>query len=171
MTRTIGATALAAIALLAFTPDTQARDMRPGPDRGPSKGWFGKRPHDHREEDARRRFFAHPRSSFTITLGSGYAGRGYYYGPPNMPYYYQGSGISYYSTRERVPNHYWGPSYNTLEVRVQRELSRRGFYSGPADGYIGPGTRAAISRYQRARGIKMTGGITNDLLRSLDIKR
>ena len=36
-----------------------------------------------------------PRSSFTLSQGTGYAGPGYYYGPPQVPYPYQGPDTRY----------------------------------------------------------------------------
>lgn len=169
--------ALAAVvaAGFAFTaPDAQARDN----DRGGPRGWFGNRGgdrHNHHQDDARRRYFAHPRSNFVITLGNGYAGRGYYYGPPNAPYYYEGSGISYYRSRDRVPRQYWGPGWGpsprqSLEMSVQYELSRRGYYRGPVDGSIGPGSKAAIARYQRDKGLAVTGNVNNQTLSSLGLR-
>ncbi len=124
------------------------------------------------EDERRRRYFAAPRTSFIITLGDGYAGRGYYYGPPNMPYYYKGDGISYYSRRDSVPQRYWGssrPTTGSADVAVQRALTRLGYYRGPVDGDIGPGTRASIARYQRDRGLRVTGVVDSTLLRSLGL--
>ncbi|TDU81224.1 putative peptidoglycan binding protein [Prosthecobacter fusiformis] len=186
MKRNIATAALAAIALLAFTPDSQAKDKddKRGPDKGSKGSSFFKKggpdrhddrhdhDHDHdrgRDDDDRRRFFAHPRSKFVVTLGNGYAGRGYYYGPPNANYYYQGSGVVYYSSRERVPRQYWGSSYSSTEMSVQRELAKRGYYNGPIDGSIGPGSRASIARYQRDRRLPVTGSIDSYLLRSLGL--
>ncbi|MES2506650.1 MAG: peptidoglycan-binding protein [Verrucomicrobiota bacterium] len=179
-TRTLGVAALAALSMLALTPDASAKDKddRRGPSKKPSsssRGWFGDRNRGHdnhrHDDDDRRRFFAHPRSNFVITLGNGYAGRGYYYGPPNSNYYYQGSGITYYSSRDRVPGHYWGGgSYRSMEMSVQRALSQRGYYRGPIDGDIGPGTRASIARYQRDRGLGVTGNINNQVLTSLGLR-
>ena len=41
--------------------------------------------------------------------------------------------------------------------RVQRRLASAGFPPGPADGVFGPGTRAAIRRWQASRGALATG--------------
>ena len=59
---------------------------------------------------------------------------------------------------------------DSLDVAVQRALARRGYYNGPIDGDIGPGSRSAIARYQRDRGLAVTGSITSSLLRSLGIR-
>ena len=50
----------------------------------------------------------YPRSNYVVTLGTGYAGRGYYYGPRGAPYYYQSPGVHYYATRNVVPREYLG---------------------------------------------------------------
>ena len=47
---------------------------------------------------------------------------------------------------------------------VQRALGEQGFYQGGVDGRFGPGTRAAISAYQQARGDSPTGYVTADQL-------
>lgn len=179
--RTLGIVALAAISLLAITPDASAKDKddRRGPSKKPSsssRSWFGDRGRghdhrDHRDDDDRRRFFAHPRTSWSVTLGNGYAGRGYYYGPPNAPYYYQGTGVSYYSSRERVPYDYWrGARLAEMNAAVQSELRRRGYYRGPVDGRLGPASKSAISRYQSSRGLAVTGNVNNQTLSALGIR-
>lgn len=177
--KTLAAATFAALTLLTVTPDASARDRD---DRRPPFGFFGRDRdrdrdrdrHDHhhgRDDDARRRFFAHPRSSWGITLGVGYAGRGYYYGPPDAPYYYQGSGVSYYSSRDRVPYDYWrGARLAELNAAVQSELRRRGYYRGPVDGRLGPASKSAISRYQSSRGLAVTGNVNNQTLRALGIR-
>jgi hypothetical protein len=176
-TRNVSAVVVAAIGLLALAPDADARDRGHPQGKGPSKSLFSKgkgksshSKHGHHDDD-RRRFFAHPRSGYKVTLGNGYAGRGYYYGPPNASYYYQGSGVSYYSTRERVPHHYWGRqvSYRSNEMAVQRALAQRGYYRGPIDGVMGPGSRDAVARYQRDRRLAVTGNVNTDVLRSLGL--
>lgn len=121
----------------------------------------------------RRRYLSIPRSSFTLTLGTGYAGRGYYYGPPGMPYYYERPDVRYYRHSHQVPRSYYGESYHGGSGRtaaaVQRALARRGFYYGPVDGDIGPGSRRAIARYQSAHRLPVTGTIDRSLLRSLGL--
>jgi peptidoglycan hydrolase-like protein with peptidoglycan-binding domain len=55
-----------------------------------------------------------------------------------------------------------------LVVRaVQRELAARGFDVGPADGTPSQKTNAAISAYQKAQGLPVTGVATDDLLRHI----
>lgn len=123
-------------------------------------------------------YFARPSSSFVLTLGNGYAGRGYYYGPPNAGYYYERSGVRFYRDRDAVPRQYWrsewreasaGENYSRTEASVQRALAQRGYYRGPIDGDMGPGSRAAVARYQSDHGMKPTGAINDGLLRSLGL--
>ncbi len=63
------------------------------------------------------------------------------------------------------------PAFATLpvEVSVQVELKDRGYYNGPIDGDVGPVTEAAISRYQSASDLAVTGTINEALLVSLGI--
>jgi peptidoglycan hydrolase-like protein with peptidoglycan-binding domain len=50
---------------------------------------------------------------------------------------------------------------------IQRELARRSFYDGPADGISGPRTDAAIHDFIQAAGLKVAAEPTEDLLRAL----
>ncbi|WP_316014489.1 peptidoglycan-binding domain-containing protein [Roseobacter sp. HKCCA0434] len=60
-------------------------------------------------------------------------------------------------------------AYNrTFVSAVQRALSARGFYNGPIDGLRGPGTEAAIQRYQLELGYD-TSALTMDAVRALDL--
>ncbi len=54
-----------------------------------------------------------------------------------------------------------------LITAVQRELARLGIYTDAIDGLSGPRTRAAISTWQTAAGIKVTGEATPELLTAL----
>lgn len=51
-----------------------------------------------------------------------------------------------------------------LIADIQRELARRGFYDGPADGLTGPRTEAAIRAFEQAARLKVTGEPTDALL-------
>jgi hypothetical protein len=123
----------------------------------------------------RRHYYSVPRSGFTLTFGTGYAGRGYYYGPPGAAYFYQRPGVMFYRNRYSVPNYYWGRGYDRLysgrstEVAVQRALYRMGYYRGPIDGDIGPGTSRAIARFERDRGLPVRGFISRTLLDALGL--
>ena len=50
---------------------------------------------------------------------------------------------------------------------IQRELAKRNFYDGPADGISGPKTDAAIRDFIQAAGLKIAAEPTEDLLRTL----
>ena len=102
-------------------------------------------------------------------------GYGYGYGSPyyDSPYYYHrpSLGFSFYSRPYSVyrGREVYGSYSDSLSVDVQRELRRRGYYRGPIDGDIGPGSRASIRAYQYDRGLPATGRIDESLLRSLGI--
>lgn len=50
---------------------------------------------------------------------------------------------------------------------MQRLLAERGYDPGDADGYIGEDTREAISDFQRAEGLSVTGNPNEETLRAL----
>lgn len=50
---------------------------------------------------------------------------------------------------------------------IQEALSRAGYYRGPIDGSMGPGTRRAISNFQADNSLPVTGSPTNSLLGEL----
>ena len=50
---------------------------------------------------------------------------------------------------------------------VQRELAKRNFYDGPADGISGPKTDAAIRDFIQAAGLKLAAEPNDELLRAL----
>lgn len=129
--------------------------------------------HGHDRDERVRYYHARPRTTFSLNLGTGYAGRGYYYGPPNVPYYYERSDVRYYRTREAAPREYWGQDYSnrvSVEASVQQALARKGYYRGGIDGEIGPYSQSCIARYQEDHGLRPTGQITQSLLRSLDLE-
>jgi hypothetical protein len=62
-----------------------------------------------------------------------------------------------------------GAAYaNDLSVAVQSELARLGYYRGPIDGELGPGSRQAIRAFQAAKGLPVTGRIDPKFLRALE---
>lgn len=74
---------------------------------------------------------------------------------------------SYYENRyEPAPRYY---NARSLETDVQLALRRQGYYYGPIDGDIGPGTRSAIRNYQIDRRLPVTGRIDTYLVRSLGL--
>jgi putative peptidoglycan binding protein len=127
----------------------------------------------HKDDHNRGVYMAHPRSGFVLSPGIGYAGRGYYYGPPNSPYYYQHPDVKFYPKRESFPRGYaFQPNnqYAADEIAVQEALTRLGYYQGPIDGRIGPQTLFAIGQYQRDHGMGVTNAIVPTLLRALGVQ-
>ena len=52
-------------------------------------------------------------------------------------------------------------------LRAQQELRRLGFYTGPADGALGPGTRDAIIRFEVSRQLPVDPRVSDRLLSAL----
>ena len=72
----------------------------------------------------------------------------------------------YYS--ERV----YSTGYTTGHItgrNVQIRLAERGYYRGPIDGDIGPGTRNSIANFQADYGLRVTGRVDTPLLQYLGI--
>lgn len=114
--RAWGTAALAALCLFAFTSESYAGGHRHRHHN--HRHHYGRVWHGHHHHHYNNRYYrpygyagypyaAYPRSGFTITFGNGYAGRGYYYGPPRMRYYNRGPGVMFYSRRAMVPSRYW----------------------------------------------------------------
>jgi hypothetical protein len=104
--------------------------------------------HRHNRHHHHRGYFGFYGSPFyTSYLG--------YYGA-YQPYYY-GSRL------------YRGPRYSdgSINIAVQSELARRGYYRGPIDGVIGQGTRRAIRAFQYDEGLPASGWIDGRLLSEL----
>mgnify|MGYP000025543606 CR=1 FL=1 len=59
--------------------------------------------------------------------------------------------------------------FKEIVVQVQIGLSRYGYYTGPIDGVVGPGTAAAIREFQERWNIAVTGTITPELLNAFGI--
>jgi len=111
-------------------------------------------------------------AGFILALANGYAGRGYYYGPPNTSYYNRGPQVVYYATREAAPRAYYGYGVHgsSMASAVQQALARAGYYNGPIDGSLGPISRRAISNYQADRGMRVTGALSSGLINSLGLQ-
>lgn len=89
-------------------------------------------------------------TEYELTLGDGYAGRGYYYGPPNTRYFRREHGVTYYRTREAAPREYWDRPHGSrheyqershrprYEYQPERVSSTR-FSVVLGDGYAGRG--------------------------------
>jgi hypothetical protein len=56
-----------------------------------------------------------------------------------------------------------------VTVEVQRALAQQGYYYGPIDGILGPGTRSAIQRYQIDHGLAVTAAIDEQTLYRLGL--
>jgi len=166
--RALGAAALAVVCLLALPQSSEAKGKGKAP-----KGPKDKSYYSHQYDHARQIYSSHPRSGFGLTFGTGYAGRGYYYGPPNSAYYYERPDVMFYATRALVPQEYYGResyTHNSTEAAVQSALANSGYYRGSIDGQIGPQSRQAIASYQQAQGLQVTGNINTSLLRSLGLQ-
>jgi len=61
-------------------------------------------------------------------------------------------------------------SFKILTLRVQAVLYAYGYYNGPLDGIIGQDTKIAITKYQRAKGLTTTGTLSDELIKSLQLK-
>jgi hypothetical protein len=62
------------------------------------------------------------------------------------------------------------PADRTAQLReAQRRLKVEGFYRGPTDGILGPGTRAAISQYQAKHGLPRTGALDDATGKALGV--
>ena len=51
---------------------------------------------------------------------------------------------------------------------AQRALAAQGLYGGPIDGDLGSGSRRAVRRWQRSRGMAADGYLTTDIVRALN---
>lgn len=97
-------------------------------------------------------------------------GGGYYYW--NNNYWYPAYGYDpYYSTYAYDEPIY---GYNDLPpgqviANVQSALQEQGYYNDAVDGLIGPNTRAALSYFQRDRGLPITGAIDGPTLQALGL--
>jgi hypothetical protein len=56
-----------------------------------------------------------------------------------------------------------------VTAEVQRALAQQGYYYGPIDGILGPGTRGAIQRYQIDHGLAVTAAIDEQTLYTLGL--
>ena len=88
---------------------------------------------------------------------------GYWY-----PAYGYDSGYSTYAYDEPISG------YNDLDpgqviANVQSALQEQGYYRDAVDGLIGPNTRAALSNFQRDRGLPITAAIDGPTLQALGL--
>jgi N-acetylmuramoyl-L-alanine amidase len=62
-----------------------------------------------------------------------------------------------------------GPLEPQVVRTVQLRLRQAGFYNGPVDGVWGARTETAIDRFQRARGLDVTGDLNPDTAAALGL--
>lgn len=93
--------------------------------------------------------------------------------------YYPYASYSYYNDRYYddgyYANEYPQSEYDGGEVdfnvsEVQSALARAGYYDGAIDGTLGPATRNALRRYQRDRGLSVTGRIDQSVVEALRVR-
>lgn len=188
------AAALAVVSLLALAPISQAKDQKGGnskgkgnsddksdrgdrgdrddrddkDERGRDSRFHGNKPHD----QGHSAYHSHAHSKFKLSKGNGYAGPGYYYGPPNSPYYYARPDVRYFANHGAIPRDFYNQDayrMNSDDARVQQALARLGYYQGSIDGRFGPQSMRAMHHYQQSQGQQVTGAITAMLLRSLGL--
>jgi hypothetical protein len=95
---------------------------------------------------------------------------GYYYW--NSGYWYPAYGYDPYYSSYTYDEPIYG--YNDLQpgeviVHVQTALQEQGYYDDAVDGLIGPRTRAALSNFQRDRGLPVTAAIDGPTLEALGL--
>ena len=118
------------------------------------------------------------RNRSTVFVGSSFGfGYPYYSYGYGYPYYSYGSyPYDYYGSYPYTYGYYYGqPGYNTyrngsIVIQVQSRLARAGYYRGPIDGIMGPGTRFAIRAYERDHGLRVDGVISGPLVGNMDLR-
>ena len=162
------------------TPNTTARNQFDRDDRRTNKNWNNNNRNWQNNtsgvftfEQARRNFHRdrHDRSWWRsrynrIVLFGG----GYYYWDNN--YWYPAYGYDPYYSNYTYDEPIYG--YNELApgqviANVQTALQEQGYYNDAVDGLIGPNTRAALSSFQRDRGLPITAAIDGPTLQALGL--
>ncbi|HEV2839752.1 MAG TPA: peptidoglycan-binding domain-containing protein [Chthoniobacterales bacterium] len=99
--------------------------------------------------------------------GWGY-GYGYY---PYASYYYDDRYYDdYYASNEYPQSEYGDVEVDFNVSEIQSALARAGYYDGAIDGSLGPATRNALRRYQRDRGLSVTGRIDRSVVEALRLR-
>ena len=101
--------------------------------------------HHHDNPRERRAYLGHPRSHYVLSYGVGYAGRGYYYGPPKASWYYEGPSVVYYRSREAAPR---GIGFGAAQ-RASSVCRRRAAEGGMASGWSSASRPASMSPTSR----------------------
>ena len=101
----------------------------------------------------------------SVSFGFGYPSYGFGYYPYDYGYYPYNYNYGYY----------YRSGYNTygngsIVIQVQSRLARAGYYHGPIDGRMGPGTRFAIRAYERDHGMRVDGVISGPLVRNMGLR-
>ncbi|HEX8490199.1 MAG TPA: peptidoglycan-binding domain-containing protein [Chthoniobacterales bacterium] len=103
--------------------------------------------------------------------GYGYYPYGAYYPYADYSYYDEGS---YADTEAPDPyaksSDYDEGAADSNVSQIQSALSREGYYSGAIDGNLGPETRNALRRYQRDRGLSVTGRVDRATINALGLR-
>jgi hypothetical protein len=97
-------------------------------------------------------------------------GGGYWYW--NSGWWYPAWGYDPYYSNYVYNGPIFGYGYaapGDVTVEVQRALAYQGYYYGPIDGVLGPGTRRAIQRYQIDHGLAVTAAIDEPTLATLGL--
>jgi hypothetical protein len=97
-------------------------------------------------------------------------GGGYWYW--NSGWWYPAWGYNSYYNNYIYDGPIFGYGYaapGDVTVEVQRSLAQQGYYYGPIDGILGPGTRRAIQRYQIDHGLAVTAAIDEQTLYTLGL--
>ena len=95
-------------------------------------------------------------------------GGGYWYW--NSGWWYPAYGYDPYYSHYVYDGPIFGYGYaapGDVTAQVQRSLAQQGYYYGPIDGILGPGTRRAIERYQIDHGLAVTATIDEQTLATL----
>jgi hypothetical protein len=145
-------------------------------DRSRDHWWHGRRCHFHNNLWViYEPFFWDP-----YLYGDGYYPYGGYYdggysynGYDESAYYDNGSYNNSYAPNEYSPSEDSNQQQSQTDSRVgdvQSALARTGYYDGPIDGRLGETTRKALRRYQRDRGLKVTGSIDQGVIEALRLR-
>ena len=95
-------------------------------------------------------------------------GGGYWYW--NSGWWYPAYGYDPYYSHYVYDGPIFGYGYaapGDVTAQVQSSLAQQGYYYGPIDGILGPGTRSAIQRYQIDHGLAVTATIDEQTLATL----
>jgi hypothetical protein len=139
-------------------------------DRSRDHWWHGRRCH------FRNNFWVIYEPFFGYPFGYGYYPYGDYYdsGYYGDGYYDNGAYADSYTSNQysQQPAYEEQPQSDTGSRvdEVQRALAHQGYYDGPVDGRLSNATRKALRKYQRDRGLEVTGSIDQAVIDSLRLR-